>query len=30
MEIHRLFVWVLPNLPNDVPADVKKLLQSYA
>jgi hypothetical protein len=30
LEIHRLFVWVLPNLPDDVPADVKQLLQSYA
>jgi hypothetical protein len=30
MEIHRLFIWVLPNLPDDVPADVKRFLQIYA
>jgi hypothetical protein len=29
LEIHRLFTWVLPNLPDDVPADVKELLQVY-
>jgi hypothetical protein len=30
MEIHRLYTWVLPNLPEEVPADVKKFLQGYA
>jgi hypothetical protein len=30
MEIHRLFIWVLPNLPDEVPADVKAFLQGYA
>ena len=29
MEIHRLYTWVLPNLPDDVPADVKAFLQRY-
>ena len=29
LEIHRLFTWVLPNLPDDVPADVKEFLQIY-
>jgi hypothetical protein len=30
MEIHRLYNWVLPNLPDEVPADVKDFLQVYA
>lgn len=30
MEMHRLYTWVLPNLPADVPADVKAFLQGYA
>ncbi len=30
MEIHRLFCWVLPNLPAAVPADVREFLQTYA
>lgn len=29
MEIHRLYTWVLPNLPADVPEDVKAFLQRY-
>ena len=30
LEIHRLFCWVLPNLPVEVPADVREFLQIYA
>jgi len=30
MEIHRLYNWVLPNLPDEVPADVKEFLAIYA
>jgi hypothetical protein len=30
MEIHRLYCWVLPNLPAEVPADVREFLQTYA
>lgn len=30
MEIHRLYNWVLPNLPEEVPADVKEFLRIYA
>lgn len=29
MEMHRLYTWVLPNLPDEVPADVKAFLQGY-
>jgi hypothetical protein len=29
MEIRRLYTWVLPNLPDDIPTDVKAFLQSY-
>jgi len=30
MEMQRLYSWVLPNLPDEVPADVKAFLQGYA
>lgn len=30
LEIHRLFTWVLPNLPAEVPADVREFLRIYA
>ncbi len=29
-EIHRMFQWVVPNLPEAVPADVKKFLRRFA
>jgi len=29
MEIHRLFTWVVPNLPDEVPDDVKDMLGVY-
>jgi hypothetical protein len=29
-EIHRMFQWVVPNLPDAVPADVKKFLRRFA
>lgn len=29
-EIHRLFHWVVPNLPTSVPADVRAFMQVYA
>ncbi len=29
-EIHRLFQWVVPNLPASVPADVKEFLRRFA
>jgi hypothetical protein len=29
-EIHRLFHWVVPNLPTAVPVDVREFLQKYA
>lgn len=29
-DIHRLFQWVVPNLPSAVPADVKEFLQGFA
>lgn len=30
MEIHRLFRWVVPNLPPAIPADVRAFLRQYA
>lgn len=30
LEIHRLFTWVLPNLPAAVPGDVREFLKRYA
>lgn len=30
MEIHRLFQWVVPNLPPAIPADVRAFLRHYA
>jgi hypothetical protein len=29
-EIHRLFHWVVPNLPTSIPADVRAFMQVYA
>jgi hypothetical protein len=29
LEIHRLFTWVLPNLPAEVPVDVREFLRIY-